>query len=148
VGHGLGTTYHYVEQVKDAPDVLVESNLTHDIFLDEFLRGGAVAVLLLVVAFGTAIGVGVSVYRGSADPLLAALAGAAAASLVGLLVRGSVESIFEKERLCPLMGLLFGLVHVTWTTVRQRLAVPSRGGLAVATPREELIAVGNGTGRV
>jgi len=147
-GHGLGTTYHYVELVKDAPDNYVESDLTHDIFLDELLRGGLVAVLLLVVAFGSAIACGFAAYRRSSGPLLAALAGAAAAGLVGLLVRGSVESIFEKERLCPLMGLLFGLVHVAWTTHRHRLAVPSRGGLAVATPREELVAVSNGIGRV
>jgi O-antigen ligase len=110
LGHGLGVEYNYVEPVKDAPAVLVRSDLTHDIFLDALLRTGIVGCTLLVLALLASLLQGLRFLRlhvGGAE--MAAVAVAGTAALSGWLARAAVESAFEKDRLAMALGLILGI---------------------------------------
>lgn len=106
LGEGLGVTaIHYSVGQKS----LVESDLTHNIVLDLLRRTGAVGLLLAAASLLMLWAQAVGVWRRHLDDQVAALAIGAVALTGGLLMKGMVESIFEKNRLAVLLGLLLGL---------------------------------------
>ena len=106
-GNGLGTTYVYYEisQLR-----LVTSEVTHDIPLDVALRSGIIGVLLLLVATAGSVVDGARTFRSRASPQVRAVALGALGVFVGLVAKGTVESIFEKHRLAVLLGVSIGLL--------------------------------------
>lgn len=112
VGFGLGHEYSYW-----APGTgLITTDLTHDIYLDLWVRTGLVGLGLFLAAVMVSMVDGIRVWRRHPDPMVGILALALVAALIGLLVKGGVESIFEKYRLATLLGLLLGMLRSTVTS--------------------------------
>ena len=65
---------------------------------------------LFGVALGLTLRDGVRTWLRHKDALVAAIALASTAAIVGLLGKGMVESIFEKYRLATMLGFLLGMV--------------------------------------
>ncbi|PWU24756.1 MAG: hypothetical protein C5B48_04765 [Candidatus Rokuibacteriota bacterium] len=106
-GWGLGTTYvHFDPGYK----VFVTTDITHNIELDLLVRTGAFGLLLFVLAVALTIRDGTRAWLRHPDVLVAAFSLACTAALIGLLTRGTVESIFEKFRLATLLGFVVGAV--------------------------------------
>jgi O-antigen ligase len=89
--------------------ILQHNDLTHDIFLDELLRGGIVGMSLMVVAFVITVLTGLRAAWVRHSPRITAMGLAASAVVVELVTRGAVESVFEKERLAVVIGLAVGI---------------------------------------
>ena len=107
VGHGLGATFTYYEE---SVRKVVWSDLSHSIVLDLLFRMGIVGLVLFLAGIVLTANSGVLVWRMHADDRIAALGLAATAAIVGLLVRGQFESVFEKYRLAVVLGVLIGAV--------------------------------------
>lgn len=106
-GWGLGKTYLYF----DAGHLeFFETNYTHNIGSDLLMRTGAIGLALFALAMFLAILDGLSAWRHRIDDVAASLALASVAIISGLLVRGMVESVFEKYRLATMLGLMLGIV--------------------------------------
>jgi O-antigen ligase len=119
IGYGLGDTFvHYEEGSQEN----VVQDITHNIGLDLLYRNGIVGLVLFVGAIGSVLNAGILVWRRHAQPVVAALALAASAALVGLIARGMVESIFEKYRLAVGMGVLIGLILSARTSLADEAA--------------------------
>lgn len=109
VGWGLGKTYTHSEPIQDAPAIIVTNDLTHDIFIDITLRGGIVGLAFLLVALITSIMTGLRAALRRISPKVGALGLGATAVLAEMITRGTVESVFEKERLAILLGVAVGV---------------------------------------
>ena len=106
-GQGLGGTFvHYDEGFK----IFVTSDIAHNIGLDLLRRTGIVGLALFVTAFVFSSRFVIRTWRVDADNHVAALSVAAWTLLLGLLAKGMFESIFEKNRLALLLGILVGII--------------------------------------
>ncbi len=105
-GWGLGKEYDYY-----SPGFFefMRTDITHNITTDLLLRTGVVGLLLFLAAFAASLRDSALGWLREADARLAALALAVCCSLAGLLVKGLVESLFEKYRLAIVIGALVGV---------------------------------------
>ena len=108
IGWGLGVEYTYYEL---GAKKFVVTNLTHDIFLDLWLRSGLIGLGLFVSALALSGWEGVAAWRRRSDDVVAAIAIALVAVIVGQLVRGTLEPIFEEYRLATMLGLSMGILR-------------------------------------
>jgi O-antigen ligase len=139
IGSGLGRTFVHYEQGSRSN---VTQDITHDIALDLLFRNGIVGLVMFLGAIGLVLNAGVLVWRRHPRPEVAALAMAASAALVGLLARGTVESIFEKYRLAVGLGILIGLVLSARTSLPADEAVfVEPAGLTPALSEEPVGAI-------
>jgi O-antigen ligase len=122
LGWGLGKEYTFYDP---GPKVFVRTNLTHNILTDLLLRTGAFGLLLFVAAVVGTLAAGAGAWRAADSDLVAAVALAGTACIVGLLAKGLVESIFEKYRLAALLGLLAGATLQAATAVLARRPAPA-----------------------
>jgi O-antigen ligase len=107
LGSGLGATYSFWDP---GPETFIETNLTHEIYLDLWLRTGIIGLVFFVIASLLTIRGGVRTWWRGADIDVASFAAGMTAVFVGLLGKGLVESLFEKYRLATFMGLVIGMV--------------------------------------
>ena len=155
LGWGLGKRYSHIEKIEDAPAVVQNNDLTHDIFLDMLLRTGMVGLFFLLVAITSTAVAGLrAVYR-HVSPRIGALGVAGTALVLEMVTRGAVESIFEKERLAILVGVAVGICCASCRSTRTRRAASSPSGEPLVVPVEwlpELTSAGTrsfvGTGSV
>jgi hypothetical protein len=120
LGEGLGFTYSYFTP---GPNVFTVTDLTENIGLDLWLRTGLVGVALFLAALLSSLVNGFAAWRMHPDRLVAVLALALLAVVVGMVAKGQVESIFDNYRLATVLGLSLGML---------RAAVTSGGGGLVA----------------
>jgi len=116
LGQGLGFEYTYYTP---GPNVFTTTDLTENIFLDLWLRTGILGLLLFVVALSASLIEGFAAWRLHPDRMVAVLALALVAVVIGMVAKGQVESIFENYRLATVFGLSLGML---------RSAVTSGGG--------------------
>jgi hypothetical protein len=83
---------------------------THNIVLDLLLRNGLVGLLLFLIALLLAVNDGLRLWRRHPDPRVAAMALGCVAGLIGLVAKGSAESVFDQVLLSTMFGFLLGLV--------------------------------------
>lgn len=115
-GWGLGRTVtYYATGTYSYPT----KDITDGIVGDLLLRGGVIALGLLVAAVGSVLWEGISVWRHHRDRVAAAASLACATILVGLLAKGLVESIFEKYRVAIVLGLMLGLARALITSAHE-----------------------------
>jgi hypothetical protein len=93
---------------------------THNIALDLLLRNGLVGLILFVIALLLTVNDGLRVWRRHPDPRVAAMALGCVAGLVGLVAKGSAESVFDQVRLSTMFGFLLGLVACAVNDVNAR----------------------------
>ena len=117
LGKGLGFEYRYFTP---GPNIFVLTDLTENIGLDLWLRTGLIGVALFLVALLTSLVNGFAAWRLHSDRMVAVLALALFAVVIGLIAKGQVESIFENYRLATMLGLSLGML---------RSAVTSGGGI-------------------
>jgi O-antigen ligase len=110
LGSGLGATYRYFDP---GPRAFLETNLTHNIYVDLLLRTGVVGLMLFIVAAALTIRGGMQTWWRSADIAVASFALGMTAAFAGLLGKGLVESLFEKYRLATFIGLVVGMICST-----------------------------------
>ncbi|HVA02314.1 MAG TPA: O-antigen ligase family protein [Acidimicrobiales bacterium] len=120
LGEGLGFTYTYYVP---GPNQFVTTDLTENIGLDLLLRTGVIGLVLFLIALVASLVNGFAAWRMHPDRLVAVLALALVAVIVGMIAQGQVESIFENYRIATLLGLSLGLL---------RSAVTSGGGTMMA----------------
>jgi hypothetical protein len=101
----------------------VTTDLTENIGLDLFLRTGGIGLTLFLVALVMSLANGFAAWRLHPDRMVAVLALALVAVVIGMVAQGQVESIFENYRIATLLGLSLGLL---------RSAVTSGGGTMMA----------------
>lgn len=106
LGEGLGGTF---VSFSEGHKRFVDSDISHNIILDLTRRAGVVGVTLAGAALLAVWAQALGTWRFHPSTQVAALAAAASAATVGLLAKGMVESIFEKDRLAVLLGFLIGL---------------------------------------
>lgn len=106
VGWGLGKEF---EVRKASGEVEPATGGFHNIGYDLLVRGGAVSLVLFLVAVALTLQTGWRAWRTHPDGRIAALALACVAVAGGLLAKGMFESIFEKHRLATLLGLVLGV---------------------------------------
>ena len=110
LGEGLGKTFvHYDVGSKS----FVENDIAHNVVLDLLRRTGVVGVLLGAGALVVTMQSGLATWRHAVRDDVAAVAMVASALVIGLLAKGMVESIFEKNRLAVLLGIVLGIVVST-----------------------------------
>jgi O-antigen ligase len=107
LGSGLGETYRFWDP---GPEAFVETNLTHEIYLDLWLRTGVIGLAFFLIASILTIRGGVRTWWRGADIGIASFALGMTAVFVGLLGKGLVESLFEKYRLATFLGIIIGMV--------------------------------------
>ncbi|BEP13268.1 hypothetical protein acdb102_15790 [Acidothermaceae bacterium B102] len=138
LGWGLGKRYSHIEKIEDAPEFVVNNDLTHDIFLDILLRSGIVGLFFLLLAVGSTAVAGLrAVYR-HISPRIGAIGIAGTAIIIEMLTRGAVESIFEKERLSVLVGVAVGVCCASARSTRTRRRASSPSGEPLVVPPEWL----------
>lgn len=115
-GWGLGKEYEYY-----SPGFFefMRTDITHNITTDLLLRTGIVGLLLFAVAVLASLRDALLGWARELDARVAALSLAVFCSLSGLIVKGLVESLFEKYRLAVVIG---GLVGVSVAVAATRLA--------------------------
>jgi O-antigen ligase len=113
LGSGLGIEYSYWAP---GPNVDFVSALTEDIYLDLWLRTGLIGLGLFVLAVLVTFGEGFRTWRRDPDRMIAIFAIALVAVVLGFLVKGGFESIFEKYRLATMLGVLLGMLRSTATS--------------------------------
>jgi O-antigen ligase len=123
LGNGLGLEFSFYEP---GPNHFTMTDVTENIALDLWLRAGLIGLGLFVLALLFSLYDGLVVWRLHPDRMVAVLALALVAVVVGLVAKGMVESIFEKYRLATMLGLSLGLL---------RSAVTSAGGSRLASRR-------------
>ncbi len=134
-GWGLGKAYAYY-----SPGFyeFVTTDLTHNIAVDLLLRTGVVGLALFLIAVGASLRDFALATRDQIDARVAALGTGCLAALVGLVVKGMFESIFEKYRLALLMGMLIGM-SVSFT--RERWRVTTAGQTVGSLQADRLVGV-------
>ena len=95
------------------------TDLTENIGLDLWLRTGLIGLALFLAAIVVSLVNGFATWRLHPDRMVAVLALALVAVVVGFIAKGQVESIFENYRLATVLGLSLGML---------RSAVTSGGG--------------------
>ena len=121
MGSGLGTTYEHFDP---GNNVFITTDITHNIGLDLLMRTGLIGLSFFLAAVAFTIRDGIRVWRNHSDAIVAAIALACTAALVGLIGKGMVESIFEKFRLSMLLGFLVGVVASAVLSLRQPVREP------------------------
>jgi len=116
LGQGLGFTYTYFDVGSNA---YVTTDLTHNFTLDLWLRTGIIGVLLFLVALVVSLVQGFTTWHLHPDRMVAVLALALCAVVIGLVAKGQVESVLDNYRLASLLGISLGML---------RAAVTSAGG--------------------
>ncbi len=116
LGEGLGFEYSYFQA---GPNQFIVTDLTENIGLDLWLRTGLIGLGLFLLALVASLVNGFATWRLHPDPMVAVLALALFAVVIGLVAAGQVESIFENYRLATVLGLSLGML---------RSAVTSAGG--------------------
>ncbi|HXQ58838.1 MAG TPA: O-antigen ligase family protein [Acidimicrobiales bacterium] len=116
IGNGLGVEFSFYEP---GPNVITVTDVTENIGLDLWMRAGIIGLGLFALALLLSLADGLAAWRGHPDRMVAVLALALVAVVIGLVGKGMVESIFEKYRLATMLGLSLGLL---------RSAVTSAGG--------------------
>jgi O-antigen ligase len=116
LGQGLGFEYSYFQA---GPNQYITTDLTENIGLDLWLRTGVIGLALFLLTLIVSLVNGFSTWRLHPDPMVAVLALALFAVVIGLIAKGQVESIFENYRLATVLGLSLGML---------RSAVTSGGG--------------------
>ena len=107
IGSGLGTTYQHFDL---GAQTIVATDITHNIGLDLLMRTGLIGLSFFLAACLLTVRDGLRLWRNHHDRMIAALAVACTAGMLGLLAKGMVESILEKYRLAMLLGFLVGIV--------------------------------------
>jgi O-antigen ligase len=107
LGWGMGVTYVYWDPGTRS---FKETFLVHDIWLDLAFRAVALGLVLFVASMLTSVGAAISLLRNTRSATASALAAASVAIIGGILVKGSVESIFEKYRIAIVLGFAVGLI--------------------------------------
>jgi O-antigen ligase len=138
LGWGLGKTYSHIEKIEDAPEFVQSNDLTHDIFLDMLLRTGIVGLFFLLVALVSSGVAGLSAASRHVSPRIAALGLAGTAILAEMITRGTVESIFEKERLSVLVGLGVGIACAASRSTRTKPTASSPESDLLVVPADWL----------
>ncbi len=123
IGNGLGVEFSYYNP---GPNTFSMTDVTENIGLDLWMRSGLIGLGLFVLALFFSIFDGFVAWRLHPDRMVAVLALALLAVVVGFVAKGMVESIFEKYRLATMLGLSLGLL---------RSAVTSAGGTAMTLRR-------------
>jgi len=123
IGNGLGLEFSYFAP---GPNTFTMTDVTENIGLDLWMRAGLIGLCLFVLALFFSVFDGLVAWRLHPDRMVAVLALALVAVVVGLVSKGMVESIFEKYRLATMLGLSLGLL---------RSAVTSGGGTLMALGR-------------
>jgi hypothetical protein len=123
IGNGLGVGFSYYNP---GPNTYSVTYVTENIGIDLWLRAGLIGLGLFVMAFLLSVLDGFTAWRLHPDRMVAVLALALTAVVIGLVSKGMVESIFEKYRLASLLGLSLGML---------RSAVTSAGGTRLARQR-------------
>lgn len=115
-GWGLGKEYAFY-----SPGFyeFMRTDITHNITTDLLLRTGVIGLLLFLAAVLASLRDALLGWAREVDARIAALALAAFCGLTGLVVKGLVESLFEKYRLAIVIG---GLVGVSVAVAASRLA--------------------------
>jgi len=113
IGEGLGFEYSYYEAGSKQFGM---TDVSHNIGLDLWLRAGLIGLVIFLLALGASIVNGITTWRFHADPVVATLALALLAVVVGLVAKGMVESIFEKYREATLLGLTLGMLRAAVTS--------------------------------
>ena len=86
------------------------TDVTENIGLDLWMRSGLIGLGLFVLALFFSLFDGLQAWRLHPDRMVAVLALALVAVVVGFVAKGMVESIFEKYRLATMLGLSLGHV--------------------------------------
>ena len=123
IGNGLGLEFSFYEP---GPNDFTMTDVTENIALDLWLRAGLIGLSLFVVALLFSVFDGFMAWRLHPDRMVAVLALALVAVVIGFVSKGMVESIFEKYRLATMLGLMLGML---------RTAVTSAGGTRLALRR-------------
>ncbi len=123
IGNGLGLEFSFYEP---GPNDFTMTDVTENIGLDLWMRAGIIGFGLFVLAFLVSVFDGFMAWRLHPDRMVAVLALALVAVVVGFVAKGMVESIFEKYRLATMLGLSLGML---------RSAVTSAGGTRLALGR-------------
>jgi hypothetical protein len=123
IGNGMGVEFSYYDP---GPNIFSMTDVTENIGLDLWMRAGLIGLGLFILAFVLSVFDGLMVWRLHPDRMVAVLALALVAVVVGFVAKGMVESIFEKYRLATMFGLSLGLL---------RSAVTSAGGTRLALGR-------------
>ena len=76
---------------------------------------------MFILTVLVSLGDGLRVWRRHPDRMLAIFALALVATLVGFLVKGGFESLFEKYRLATMLGLLLGMLRSTVSSTATKL---------------------------
>ncbi|HUI03557.1 MAG TPA: hypothetical protein VLZ77_08440 [Acidimicrobiales bacterium] len=116
LGQGLGYTFTYFDV---GPNQFVTTDISENIGLDLWLHTGLIGLVLFLLALVVSLVNGFTAWRLHPDRMVAVLALALVAVVVGFIAKGQVESIFENYRLATVLGLSLGLL---------RAAVTSGGG--------------------
>jgi O-antigen ligase len=125
-GLAIPTTYIAVGQT-------VATQSPDDVYLSIVLRTGLFGLLVFAALAVTAIVVVVRVFRDHPDPKVAALAWGCGTIVVAILVRGSVEGIFEKYRLAIELGLALGMAQSAMASLVRRRP-PAQSAVGIAPP--------------
>jgi O-antigen ligase len=123
IGNGLGLEFSFYEP---GPNDFTMTDVTENIGLDLWLRSGLIGLSLFVLAVLVSVFDGLVAWRLHPDRMVAVLALALVAVVIGFVAKGMVESIFEKYRLATMLGLSLGML---------RSAVTSAGGTRMALRR-------------
>ena len=123
IGNGLGVEFSYFNP---GPNIFSMTDVTENIGIDLWMRAGLIGLGLFVLALFFSVFDGLGAWRLHPDRMVAVLALALVAVVVGLVAKGMVESIFEKYRLATILGLSLGML---------RSAVTSAGGTRMALKR-------------
>lgn len=107
-GWGLGKTLSHFQP---GPDEFIANNLTHNVFSDLLMRSGLVGFGLFAIALGTSLVAGTRTWWNHPSDEVAYLALACLIVIVGVIGKGTVESIFEKFRLAVLLGVFLGMLR-------------------------------------
>jgi O-antigen ligase len=123
IGNGLGLEFSYYDP---GPNTFSMTDVTENIGLDLWMRAGLIGLGLFILALFFSLFDGLVAWRLHPDRMVAVLALALVAVVVGFVSKGMVESIFEKYRLATMLGLSLGML---------RSAVTSAGGARLALGR-------------
>ena len=117
VGQGLGGTQVHFDEGHKA---FVESDISHNIALDTLRRTGVIGLLFGVAAVVVTLAQSVAVWRFSDSRALAFWALTSVAVSSGLIARGMVESVLEKDRLALLLGVALGFASAAVMAHQER----------------------------
>lgn len=108
IGNGLGVEFSFYEP---GPNVITVTDVTENIGIDLWMRAGIIGLALFMLPLFLSLFDGMAAWRRHPDRMVAVLALALVAVVVGLVSKGMVESIFEKYRLATMLGLSLGLLR-------------------------------------